>query len=256
LTVSAVLMSGAAIAAAQGIPAPSANQAFLYEMDEDAVLLNSAGHLLVPDPTGKSPTGLVDATNGAVGIPAIRHATSQLQGVAALGSILCSAPQLVTVHGNECTVIATGTDDVQLVIDPKTGQVIPTSGKVFGTYAVVVQLDNPTDSPEFPVQTGTFSGVINFQPPLPLGFVSEGTFTIDGRPGSIPFQAVFRQPFTRSSKGDVLTHRGEKGEKVSRTAASARRTPAFYLLDDGTLQRVRPDERAIGWPTVRFEINF
>jgi len=100
--------------------------------------------------------------------------------VATPGSILCSVPQLVTVRGNECTVIATGTDDVQLVIDPKTGQVIPTSGKVFGTYAVVVQLDNPTDSPEFPVQTGTFSGVINLQPPLPLGFVSEGIFTIDG----------------------------------------------------------------------------
>ena len=256
LSVSAVLMSGAAIAAAQGIPAPSANQAFLYEMDEDAVLLNSAGYLLVPDPTGKSPTGLVDATNGAVGIPAIRHATSQLQGVAALGSILCSAPQLVTVHGNECTAIATGTDDVQLVIDPKTGQVIPTSGKVFGTYAVVVQLDNPTDSPEFPVQTGTFSGVINFQPPLPLGFVSEGIFTIDGMSGSFPFQAVFRQPFTRTVKGDVLTHRGEKGEKVSRTDPSARRAQAFYLLDDGSLQRLRPDERAIGWPTVRFEITF
>ena len=89
------------------------------------------------------------------------------QGVATPGSILCSVPQLVTVRGNECTVIATGTDDVQLAIDPKTGQVIPTSGKVFGTYAVVVQ-------------TGTFSGVINFQPPLPLGFVSEGIFTIDG----------------------------------------------------------------------------
>jgi len=85
------------------------------------------------------------------------------QGVAPPGSILCSVPQLVTVRGNECTVIATGTDDVQLVIDSKTGQVIPTSGKVFGTYAVVVQLDNPTDSPEFPVQTGTFSGVINFR---------------------------------------------------------------------------------------------
>jgi len=256
LSASAVLVTGAVIAAAQGIPAPSANQAFLYEMDEDAVLLNGAGHLLVPDPSSKSPTGLVDITNGAVGVPAIRHATSQLQGVATVGSILCPIPQFVTVRGNECTVIATGTDDVQLVIDPKTGQVIPTSGKVFGTYAVVVQLDNPIDSPEFPVQTGTFSGVIHFQPPLPLGFVSEGIFTIDGMSGSFPFQAVFRQPFTRSAKGDVLTHRGAKGEKVSRADASARRTEAFYLLDDSSLQRVRPDERAIGWPTVRFEITF
>src|SRR5207245_3821556 len=123
LPVGSVLMAGAATAAAQGSPAPGANQAFLYEMDEAAVLRNSAGHVLVPDPSGKSPTGLVDATSGAVGIPAIRHATSHLQGVATLGSILCPVPQLVTVRGNECTVIATGTDDVQLLIDPKTGQV-------------------------------------------------------------------------------------------------------------------------------------
>src|SRR5439155_681600 len=149
----AVFMAGAAIAAAQGSPAPGANQAFLYEMDEDAVLLNSAGQVLVPDPSGKSPTGLVDATNGAVGIPAVRHATSQLQGVAALGQ-----PSRRSAKG--------------------------------------------------------------------------------------------------SAKGDVLTHRGERGEKVSRTDPSARRTQAYYLLDDGSLQRVRPDERAVGWPTVRFEITF
>lgn len=28
------------------------------------------------------------------------------------------------------------------------------------------------------------------------------------------------------------------------------------LWDDGGFQRVRSDERAIGWPTVRFEITF
>ena len=243
-------------AAAQGFPAPGANQAFLYEMNEAAVLLNGDGHLLVPDPSRTSPTGLVDATNGAVGIPAIRRATSQLQGVAALGSLLCPVPQLATVRGTECTVIATGTDDVQLIIDPTTGQAIPSSGRVSGTYAVVVQLDNATDSPELPVQTGTFDGVINFQPPLPLGFVSDGKLTIDGMPGSFPFQAVFRQPFTISAKGDVLTQRGVRGAQVSHRDASARRTRAYYLLDDGNLESVRPEERAVGWPSVRFEIRF
>ena len=256
LILAADLTSTPTVATAQGIPAPSANQAFLYEMSEDAVLLNSEGHLLVPDPTGTSPTGLVDATNGAVGVPAIRHATSQLQGVAALGTPLCPMPTLVTVRGNECTVIATGIDDVQLVIDPSSGQPVPTVGTVHGTYAVVVQLDNATDSPEFPVQTGTFSGVISFEPPLPLGFLRDGQVTIDGVAGSLPFQAVFRQPFTKSGHGDVVTPRGVRGKKVSRTDPSARRGPAYYLLDDGDLQKVRPDERAVGWPTVRFEITF
>ena len=251
----AALLFGAAEAAAQGSPAPGANQAFLYELDEDAVLLNAAGNILMPDPTATSPTGLVDATNGAVGIPAIRHAVSQLQGVATLGSLLCPYPQEVTVGTNDCTVIATGTDDVKLVID-KSGQVIPTSGAVSGTYAVVVQLDNSADSPELPVQTGTFSGVINFQPPLPLGFVSGGTFTIDGMPGvTFPFNAVFRQPFRNNEKAGVVTQRG-RNVKDSKTDSKARFDAAFYLLDNGELQEVRPDERAVGWPTVRFEITF
>jgi hypothetical protein len=255
VAVSAALMASAAVAAAQGSPAPGANQAFLYEMDEEAVLLNSAGNLLVPDPTGKSPTGLIDSMTGVVGVPAIRHATSQLQGVAMLGSLLCPIPLEVTVGRNECTVIATGTDDVKLVVDQVTGQVMPTSGAVSGTYAVLVQLDNGSDSPEFPVQTGTFSGVINFQAGLPLGFVSGGTFTIDGVSGSFPFNAVFRQPFRQSEKGDTVTHRG-RAVKSSRTEASARTEAAYYLLDDGTIQELQPDERAVGWPTVRFEITF
>ena len=174
LILSAALTSTVTIATAQGIPAPAANQAFLYEMSEEVMLLESEGLL-------------------------IRHATSQLQGVAALGSALCPIPQFVTVRGDECTVIATGIDDVQLAVDPISGDLIPTSGTVSGTYAVVVQLDNTTDSPELPVQTGTFSGTISFRPPL--GFVSDGTFMIDGVAHLLPFTAVFRQPFTKTAKG-------------------------------------------------------
>jgi len=249
------LIVSAAPAMAQGNPSPGPNQAFLYEMDEQAVLLNLQGHLLVPDPNGVSPTGLVHATNGAIGVPAVRHAVSQLQGVAALGSLLCPIPLLVTVASNECTVIATGTDDVKLVFDQASGQFVPTAGAVSGTYAVLVQLDNGIDSPEFPVQTGTFSGVINFQLPLPLGFVSGGTFTIDGVNGSFPFDAVFRQPVRQIEKRDAVTKRG-KAVKSSRTEAAARSDAAYYLLDDGTWQELRADERAVGWPTVRFEITF
>ena len=31
---------------------------------------------------------------------------------------------------------------------------------------------------------------------------------------------------------------------------------AFYLLDNGRFAPVRQDERAAGWLTVRFEVNF
>jgi hypothetical protein len=250
-----VLMVSTVPAMAQGRPAPGPNQAYLYEMDEQAVLLNAAGNVLVPDPSGASPTGLVDSKTGQPDMPVIRHATSQLQGVAMLGSLLCPIPLEVTVSNNECTVIATGTDDVKLVLDPASGQLVPTSGAVWGTYAVLVQLDNGVDSPEFPVQTGTFHGVINFQPPLPLGFVSDGVFTIDGVAGSWSFDATFRQPFKDPNQNDTVTRRGN-AVSSSRTAASARWDAAYYLMDDGTWQEVRPDERAVGWPTVRFEISF
>jgi hypothetical protein len=249
-----VVILGAVPVMAQGVPL-GPNSASLYEMDEQAVLLNAAGNVLVPDPSGNSPTGLVDSKTGAVGVPAIRHAVSQLQGVAMLGSLLCPIPLEVTVGRNECTVIATGTADVRLAIDQTTGQVFPTSGAMTGTYAVVVQLDNGADSPEFPVQTGTFSGILNFQPPLPLGFVSGGALTIDGAPGSFPFDAVFRQPVRQIEKRDAVTQRGN-AVKASRTEVSARWDAAYYLLEDGSWQEVRGEERAVGWPTVRFEIKF
>lgn len=243
-----VLMVSTIPAMAQGKPTPGPNQAFLYEMSEDAVLLNAAGNVLVPDPSGQSPTGLVDSKTGAPDMPVVRRATSQLQGVATVGSVLCPVKAAVTVGSNECTVIATGTDDVRLVPDPQSGQLVPESGAVWGTYAVLVQLDNNTDSPEMPVQTGTFHGVITFQPPLPLGFVSGGTLTIDGMPGvSVPFTAVFRQPFKNTRGGPAA---------LSRSSASSRSGNAYYMLDDGTSQKVRSDERAVGWPTVRFEISF
>jgi hypothetical protein len=251
LLASALTLS-ASPAAAQGRPLPGPNQAFLYEMDEIAVVLNTAGHVLVP---GQSPTGLVSSVTGEVGIPAVRHATSQLQGWARLGSLLCPIPAEVTIGTQECTVIATGTDDVQLLIDPQTGKVTPTSGAVSGTYAVVVQLDNGVDSPELPVQTGTFSGVINFRDGVPLGFVSGGTFTIDGVPGTYPFDAVFRQPFNDSAKAEAVTGRG-RAVKAERSNMNAREQAAYYLLDDGSWQQLRDDERAVGWPTVRFEITF
>lgn len=228
-------------AIAQGKHAAAA-PVMLYEMSENAVLLNAAGNVLVPDPTGQSPTGLIDSTTGAVGVPARRYATSQLQGTAALGTPLCPLALLVTKpRTQECVVTATGNDDVALAFD-SAGNVVATSGAVWGTYAIVVQLDNPVDSPELPVQTGSFSGVINFVPGAPLGFVRDGTFMVTGTPLSLTFDATFRMPFARVQNGKHIR--------------PGRNEPAFYLLDDGRLQRVRQEESALGWPTVRFEITF
>jgi hypothetical protein len=229
----ALLLSLPGMAAAQGRPAPASDQAFLYEMSENATVVVAGNNLH-------------------------RQATSELQGVAAYPSPLCPLNTLVTnPKSDTCTVTATGSNDV--VLDVSTAQPIPTSGAVWGTFAVVVQLDNPVDSPELPVITGAFFGTITFgQPGVPIGSAS-GSFVLGGQLSDVvggqpsdpqlctkktcqPFTAKFRQPFAMSAHGERVKPR--------------RGRDAFYLGDNGHLIPVRQDERAVGWPTVRFEINF
>lgn len=252
-TVGAVLLLLPLTAFAQAKPAPGANQAFLYELSENATLLNYLGHVLLPDPTGTSLTGLIDSQTGSTVIPdvvpATRNAVSELQGYASYPSPLCPANALVTnPKSDTCTVTATGANSVTLVNGSQ-----PTGGAVWGTFDVVIQLDNSVDSPEWPLVTGAFYGTITFgQPGVPIGSAN-GFFVIGGQVSNaracigasltcLPFTAKFRQPFAVSEKGDHVKPR--------------RGNDAFYLLDNGKLQRVKQDERAVGWPTVRFEVNF
>jgi hypothetical protein len=140
-----------------------------------------------------------------------------------------------------CTIAAMGASDVSLA----TGE-----GTLSGTYAVLVQLDNALDSPELPLQTGAFHGSITFRPPLGFataflvvnGTVQDAQACAESpRTDCIRFTATFRQPVAMSARGrHVKPRRGQR---------------AFYLVDDERVS-VQPDERAVGWPTVRFEINF
>jgi hypothetical protein len=209
--------------------------------------------------------------------PTLRSATASLQGTAKLGSALCPTDlvrllaglDLVTRGNKPCTVTAIGSDKV----DTTTG-----SGTVDGTFAVVVNLDNTTDAAEFVVMTGTFNGSMqvvidtSVNPPrqLPLINLNDGTFTPhdvlgvpipavgmicleptkkvkkfcldpkDFAPAS--FTGVFRLPFMVDRFG-------------WRQRAQLNRE-AFYLGDDGQLIKVQPDERSLGVPTVRVEIDF
>lgn len=209
--------------------------------------------------------------------PTLRSATAALQGHANFGSPLCPADLvrllaglgLLTRGDRPCTVTAIGSD----AVDTTTG-----SGTLDGTFAVVVNLDNTTDAPEFVVMTGTFKGLMqvevdtSVQPPrqLPLISLNDGTFTPtdvlgvpipavgmicldptkkskkfcldpkDFAPAS--FTGVFRLPFTVDRFGWRQRPRSN--------------TEAFYLGDDGQLIKVRPDERSLGFPTVRVEIDF
>lgn len=211
-----------------------------------------------------------------VSMPTLRTATAALQGTAKLGSPLCPVSLvqvlvglgLLTRADKPCTITAVGTDE----ISTETG-----SGKVSGTFAVVINLDNTTDSPEFVAMTGTFEGAMQVvvdmtaNPPrtLPLINLNNGEFKptdVLGLPiehigmicvspkkseplclnpedfGPAPFTGVFRLPFTVDRFG--WRHRAFPNRE------------AFYLGDHGQLIRVLPDERSLGFPTVRVEIDF
>ena len=158
-----------------------------------------------------------------------RRATSELMGTANAGTPLCPMP----VGAPPCTINATGMDNISLV----TGL-----GKFSGTFTVVVQGDNPVDSPEFVIAKGKFSGKMDFSPAV-LGGIPYGTVvgTLDpnggGHRDQVRFTGTFFLPF--EFPGDP-----------SATA---------YYLDFTNPYGVVPvaeNQRALGYPTVKFEITF
>jgi hypothetical protein len=149
-----------------------------------------------------------------------RKATSELMGTAKAGTPLCPLPV-------DCTINATGSDNISLA----TGL-----GDFSGTFTVVVQGDNPTDSPEYVVAKGKFHGKMDFSLAIlygvPLGSVV-GKMQLDGVRGHVPFTGTFRLPF------DVGYG-------------------PWYLIDPATFAvvPVAANEYSLGYPTVRFEITF
>lgn len=196
-----------------------------------------------------------------------RKATSQLMGTARAGTPLC--PALV-----DCTVNATGSDNISVA----TGL-----GTFGGTFTVVVHGDNATDSPEFVVAKGRFSGKMDFSLAIlsrvPLGHVV-GKMVLDGAGGTVPFSGTFRLPFILSQDpgGDAalaalfgwgplpLTPFPTKfyaGQTMGGAPICTTPVPTdscsrpLYLDDDFTTAiPVTAEEYGLGYPGVRFDITF
>ena len=218
-----------------------------------------------------------------------RKATASFQGTAELGTPLCP-PALVTMLKlpvKSCTVTGVGWDDIDInPASPYFGR-----GTLDGTFAVVVNGDNFVDAPEYVVMTGRFNGHMYLTAPAELTgkklsagpttqriVLGGGTFTPENVAGLSPdrlavytltngastdssgydpaviaatvqalgfapakFSGVFRLPFA------LVEGRKEKAR---------RGRDSFYLSDSGTLMRVGKDEMALGYPTVRIEVNF
>ena len=176
-----------------------------------------------------------------------REATSSLEGKARPGSPLCPdglqayakrffPPAVAVKTTPRCRVVATGHSVIDLNPGPGFG-----SGAIDGTFAVVVNsvATNLTDAAELVVMTGTFKGQVQVTDSagriieiLP-GAMFEPGMVLPGfpTPSGASFTGTFRVPFT-------LHH------------------VAVYLSDRGTPVPVLPDERALGEPTVRLEIEF
>ena len=196
--------------------------AALYEVTEDMYLKDAAGNFVASVVPGGR-----------------RTAVAQLSGWAKVGTPLCPWSVLsLTPGAKRCTVNATGADDLSLA----TGM-----GTLGGTFAVVVQDDNLVDAPEFVVMTGTFAGDADLSLSLagqaPIGFVKNGVATIDGTSGaSFKFTGTFRLPFALDAHGKHQKPRPDRD--------------AFYLNDQDRPVAVKYNERSLGWPTVRLEIDF
>lgn len=209
---------------APGSAAPSVDavlDAVLYEVTEDMYLIGADGNATA------QPRAAVS-----------RVAVAQLSGWANLGTPLCPYAVLVTNPKTKtCALNVAGSD----AIDLATGM-----GTVEGQLRVVVQGDNPTDGPEFVVMTGSFTGTMDLSLAVsgaaPLGYIRNAFVRIDGVAEEIPFSGTFRLPFAiRGKSRDMKPRPGED---------------AHYLTDSGQLVRVRPEERSLGVPTVRFEVTF
>jgi hypothetical protein len=177
-----------------------------------------------------------------------RDATSALEGKARRGSPLCPDglqayaksffPKAVDVKVTpRCRVVAMG----RSVIDVNPDSRQRGSGVLNGNFWVVVNSEatNLTDAAELVVMFGSFTGQIQVTDAagriieiLP-GSMFTPTWVLPGflKPHRAFFTGTFRLPFT-------VHH------------------IAVYLSDHGRLIPVLPDERALGDPTVRLEVDF
>jgi hypothetical protein len=217
LAFSVALFGGAAAAGPdlKGLPNIHGADAVLYEVTENMYLLDANGAVVSPDKAVS------------------RKADASLFGWARVGNPLCPFEFLVTNKKKDtCTVSADGMDNLSLA----TG-----TGDVHGTFAVVVQDDNGTDSPEYVVMNGSFYGDMDLSR-RPLGKIN-GVFRSTGSSQAIPFCGTFRLPFSVNREGD--------------REAPSRGVKPYYLADDGqTLIPIKPAELSLGMPTVRLELSF
>ena len=196
------------------------------------------------DGDGSRPDALLyELTEHVVFADGLRLATSSLEGSARRGSALC--PEGLQVYAKalfatvgvhvkvdpRCAVVALGDSQISL----KTF-----GGEISGNFWIVVNSDatNLTDAQELVIMNGTFAGTVQTDADghtieiLP-GSTFSPTSVLPGFPLPLvaTFTGKFRLPFTHHH---IAVYENDRGRPVP----------------------VLPNERALGDPTVRVEVDF
>lgn len=167
-----------------------------------------------------------------------RQATAALMGTVNEGTAICPESIAYAASGGAvttCNLTAMASDNISLA----TGK-----GPVEGTFAVVIQGDNPVDGPELVILKGTLEGKIDLSPAV-LGGVPIGTIKgrwkakgVEGGPlqgvrARGTFTGTFRLPFVIPPDFGTALYFGEMGP-----------VPVQF------------NELSLAVPTVRLELNF
>lgn len=160
-----------------------------------------------------------------------RVASSALMGTIEAGTALCPMPV-------DCAITAMGSDN----INTATGK-----GPIAGTFAVVVQGDNPVDGPELVILQGEFSGKIDLSlASAGLGFLTKGKWSARGVKGG---------PLAGLHLHGSLTGTFRLPFEVAPGVAVYMLNPAAFPAP-GSFVFVQSNELSLGVPTVRLEVDF
>ena len=158
-----------------------------------------------------------------------RVASSALMGTVAAGTAICPLPV-------ECAITAMGFDN----INTATGK-----GPIAGTFAVVVQGDNPVDGPELVILQGEFSGKIDLSlASVGLGSLTNGKWSARGVKGG---------PLAGLRLHGSLTGTFRLPFQVAPGVAADMLNP---LVSPPDVVLVQDNELSLGVPTVRLEVDF
>jgi len=161
-----------------------------------------------------------------------RSSTATLSGVVRTGTAGCSEA-IATPALQGCWVIVRAVGRA----NDDTGV-----GPIVGSFEVVVQDRNQTDSPEIVVLRGHVGGSIDLSPAFqqnrPVGSTS-GSFTLIGVPGTVMSGQVVRGDFTGVFRLPYMNN-----------------GHASYLSDDNNPVLVQNAEYVLGYPAVKLEVTF